>query len=511
MGLPVIVVGVLARKALFGTIARTVIGISGRFLVKTFTSVVAPWILRAFQGFLARPILSLLFAGGVLSFWKNIGTLLRFDWNKADSQIDKEIENQFINLAGAAGGFVGYTVATFTVLGSVVAIPRIGWVVAKAVTVGNGDETGELLEEVLSEGQAFITRTWRVAVNVAGLALFKSIRGSIRWLAQKFPWLPGANKLAQWGVEGSKPFVIYNKLEEAIEKISDENSPTALKMLERFVEEGLEEFVEGATEAAYILDAQLEIMEATRRASENKQFGQKRIIEVDLNKRSTTTEPDPGVGAQKTDRIYLQGQQNLLAPSMLGVLANHQIIHRKDLGLLVGMPAEDYVANRILRRQLQIVWKRGKDSPPWKVGNKACGEVTVTIPNPKVGLTWERIKTASRRWTWGKFEASALLQSGRKVVVRGATRDAAIDKLKELLTLTSDDYYAINVIEEAERNTNINKTAEIAYPAYAILLVRRDSTDLTGRLDISGKRWDETPIRFDLWTESEPPGLPPLN
>ena len=258
MGLPVIVVGVLARKALFGTIARTVIGVSGRFLVKTFTSVVAPWILRAFQGFLARPILSLLFAGGVLSFWKNIGTLLRFDWNKADSQIDKEIENQFINLAGAAGGFVGYTVATFTVLGSVVAIPRIGWVVAKAVTVGNGDETGELLEEVLSEGQAFITRTWRVAVNVAGLALFKSIRGSIRWLAQKFPWLPGANKLAQWGVEGSKPFVIYNKLEEAIEKISDENSPTALKMLERFVEEGLEEFVEGATEAAYILDAQLD-------------------------------------------------------------------------------------------------------------------------------------------------------------------------------------------------------------------------------------------------------------
>ena len=510
MAIPALVVGIIARRALFGTIARTVITVSGRFLLKTFSSVIAPWMLRALGSIWARPFLSFFLLGAGLAFWRNIGTILRFDWNQTDKAIDKKIENQFISLAGAAGGFVGYTLATFTVLGSVVAVPRVGWIVAKAVTVGSNDETGELLEEVMSEGQSFLVKTSRVAVTTMGFALFKSIRGSVRWLAEMFPWLPGASKLAQWGVEGSKPFIIYNKLEEAIEKISDENSPTALKMVERFLEEGLEEFVEGAQEAAYILDAQLEIMEASRRATQNRQFGTPRIIEVDLNRRSNTSEPEPEGSLQKTDRIYLQGQQNLLNPAMFSTLALHQITHRKDLGLLVGMPAEDYVANRMLRRQLQIVWKRGKDSPPWKVGNKTCGEVSVTIPNPKVGLSWETIKRAARRWQWGKFEASALLQSGRTVKVRGADRQQAIDKLKELLTLTSDDYYAINVIEEAERNTNINKTAETAYPAYAILLVRRDSTDLTGKLDIKGQRWEETPIRFDLWTESEPPGLAPL-
>lgn len=510
MAVPAIVVGLLVRRALFSTGVRVVVTVLGQFLWRRVVCAAIPWLVRLLVGLAARPILGFLVLSGALFFWKNTGTIARFNWNVTDAAIDKGIENQFVNLAGAAGAFTGYAVASFTVLGSVVAIPRVGWIVARAVVVGANDETGALLEEVLEEGKAFLLRARTVAINSTAMALFKSIRGSIRWLAQKFPWLPGADNLANWGAEGSKPFIIYKTLEEKIESISDQNDDVAKRMLERFLEEGLEEFVEGAQEAAYIIDSQLDILSASQKATANQGLGYQRVIEIDLAHRENSENETPAPGTQYTDRIYLQGQQNLLNPAMFSTLALHQITHRKDLGLLVGMPAEDYVANRMLRRQLQIVWKRGKDSPPWKVNNKTCGEVSVTIPNPKTGLSWESIKRAARRWQWGKFEASALLQSGRTVKVRGADRQQAIDKLKELLTLTSDDYYAINVTEEAERNTNINKTAETAYPAYAILLVRRDSTDLTGKLDIKGQRWEETPIRFDLWPENEPPGLAPL-
>jgi hypothetical protein len=270
--------------------------------------------------------------------------------------------------------------------------------------------------------------------------------------------------------------------------------------------------IEGFVEAGYIVGNEIDMVLAAQKAKEAEVT---RTIEVNLvapvQTGGVVVEDDPAE-QRLEERLLVKVHDTDVRATVVQAINTHILLGDKDLGLIIGQPAEDYVASTIKRRQLTLNFKKGKQSPPWKVAGKVAGQVTVTIPEPKVGLSWTTIKMACKHWTWGKFKAEALLKSGRKVSVNAATADEATDVVKRLISeLCSEDYYAINVTEERERNVQIKKSPIEVYPATACLLVRRPSTDLTGKIDISGQRWDETPTRFPLWTESEPAGLPPLN
>ena len=103
-----------------------------------------------------------------------------------------------------------------------------------------------------------------------------------------------------------------------------------------------------------------------------------------------------------------------------------------------------------------------------------------------------------------------LLESGRKIIIHGASAAIATKKAKDLQTLCQDNYYALNVVEEAERNVNVKKDPVQCYPTRGVLLVRRPSTSLKGRIDIKGQKWDENPQEFELWTDQPPANMPIL-
>jgi len=92
----------------------------------------------------------------------------------------------------------------------------------------------------------------------------------------------------------------------------------------------------------------------------------------------------------------------------------------------------------------------------------------------------------------------------------GATAAEAERKLKELLELSTCELITLSVSEEKDRHPNLRKESREMYPAYATLLIRRSTAELTGLNDLSGNTYRQETIRVDLWPESEPVNTPLL-
>lgn len=170
------------------------------------------------------------------------------------------------------------------------------------------------------------------------------------------------------------------------------------------------------------------------------------------------------------------------------------------------MPADDFVSAKPLRRQLTLVFK-GKKEPPYKMPDgKPAKQVTITIPDVVVGLTWRKIKEVALKFTWGKFRATAHLDNGRQMAVYGATKTEAERTCKRLATLSTAKILALNVTEEVDKkNINLRKQATTMYPAHATLLVRRPTTG-EGKNLSDGLKVAEDRVRVDLWTTTPPAG-----
>jgi hypothetical protein len=189
----------------------------------------------------------------------------------------------------------------------------------------------------------------------------------------------------------------------------------------------------------------------------------------------------------------------------------YRLIANRDVGQIVGMPAEDFVSAKPLRRQLTIVF-RGKKEMPYRMPNgKPAKSVTITIPDVVVGLTWEKIKAAALKYTWGKFRATAHLDNGRQMAIYASSKSEAEKTIKRLLTLSTAKILTLNVTEEVDKkNINLKKDPTPVYPSNATLLVRRPTTGEDGKQFTDNTKMTDERIRIDLWMDVKPKGTPTL-
>lgn len=290
--------------------------------------------------------------------------------------------------------------------------------------------------------------------------------------------------------DGAEPWIFAEKIENWAEQIGGD-------WLRTFVESALEEAGEAAIEAGFVISYALDDYYASAKLAQQAQFGEARTIKVIPDKRVDN------------EFITLAGPQTLLRQQVQTALTTHRWIHNRDVGHIVGQPAEDWVRAGMQRRKLTIVFK-SKQSPPWSGGSDRVKEVSYTVPEPETGLTWLKIKTAAKAFNWGKYRATANLDNGRQMAVYGATPLEAEDKVKELLALSTGKLLTLAVSEEKDRHPNLKKEAVRMYPAYATLLIRRSTAEITGSNDLSGNNYKDEHVRIELWTDTEPEGLPAL-
>lgn len=404
--------------------------------------------------------------------------LVNFDFNQSDKQLLSLMNAQGNRLAalwgGLAGQALGWTVSIALGYGVSLVIPVIGGAtLAKAVTAGAKVEAGK------DVGSGFINTI------VQSLTAF----GEFALVGSYFLARSAINRGKEWQ-GGNGVWSMSALFENVVNAIPLEWVRTFINSA---VDSATDSFWEGGIIIAQELDNAFDKAKADREAQRGK-------------RRTVTLKPD----RRRAETFILKGDQLDLEEEILSTMNNYRLIANRDVGQIVGMPAEDYLSAKPLRRQLTIVFKTKKE-PPWKMPDgKQAKQREVTIPDADLGLTWAKIKLAAKPYIWGKFRATAHLDNGRQMAVYGSSKSEAEKTLRRLAELSTAKILALNVTEEVEkRNINLKKQAMQVYPAYATLLVRRPTTG-EGRNFTDGSKLEEDRIRLDLWPNEAPKGTPPL-
>lgn len=455
-------------------------------------------------GFLSGALNVLGWAGGGLATgiysWLigRVEQIKSFNWNASDKELELLMESQNVRIASVWGSALGQSAGWLAGIGVGYGIsflcPVIGGAtLAKTVASRVGAEAFEEVSRGLGNAvlQTFgaIGNTAMISAYINYRKLLKSIPNNI--LTSIYGKGTADFIKNNWANEGAPQISFNSKMEEFVESIQN-------KKLRAFVDSFLEEAWDSFTEAGYIVASEVDAAYAQAKRANEQSQGKRRTIRLTPDKRRTE------------EKMLLSAGGNDLETETMSTLNNYRLIANRDVGQIVGMPAEDHLSAKPLRRQLVIIFREKKE-PPWKMPNgKIAKQFEVTIPDADVGLTWSKIKLAAKPYTWGKFRATAHLDNGRQMAVYGSTKSEAEKTLRRLVLLSTAKILALNVTEEVEKkNISLKKQAKTVYPAYATLLVRRPTTG-EGRNFTDGTKLDEDRIRIDLWPSEAPKGIPPL-
>ena len=216
-----------------------------------------------------------------------VRTLWNFNWDIPDADIDKQIQQSFSQFYSSVGEFLGKSIG-YAICGALPGslIFCISPSVARVVMGDLAEEVrDELYEELAAMGNAVLQTVGRALV----LQAFKSARKHIKKpgspLHNAFKKALGEENFKKWGDSKDDNWVIANKVEERVEKISDPN-------LKNFTEEFIEGLLEGCEEGLRIVTTSLQSQIAAQ-ILKNKQQGLNANEEVIVVETHAAADPTP--------------------------------------------------------------------------------------------------------------------------------------------------------------------------------------------------------------------------
>lgn len=404
---------------------------------------------------------------------ESVYNLWYFDWNQSDAAIRAQIEANNNAIANLTGRFVGsglVRIVTFTVAGGLAfRYP----VVAGRIALELARDTGGT---VRAEFTSMLRGTRNLVVENDLLHKVLDWRSN-RW----FGMAPRQN---------DGPYDSFStRIDTAVQSIPNDR-------LRNFVAGFLEGAEDAFWDVGYVIAQTIDDIVASSRYTDELSLGPERVVKIT---------PDSRV---EEEAIVLAGPQALVQQNVDLVLANHRLVHDRDLGQIIGIPAESFPRARFSVRHLVIVFK-GKRRPPWHTAEGRAKEIQYTIPDVKRGLSWSEIKSIARPFTWGPWRCTANLDNNRQMAVYGASASEAESTLRNLLRLSTADVVTLSVTEELQRDIRHIKRPTQVYPAYANLVTV--PTDIQGRPIRGDEALRRERRRIILWTDEEPDDLGPLD
>lgn len=392
-------------------------------------------------------------------------TIKEFDWNQSDASLKQQIQannNQMIQMLGRFGGSGAVRLVTLGVFaGAKMKYP----VVAGRVALELAQDTQESLR-----GE-FVS----MVNGVRSLAIENGLLSLVLGLRQRH--LFGLRPRAEDGPVDT----FAGRIDKTVQAIPNEG-------LRNFVMGFLEGAEDAFWDVGYIVANTLDDHVAASR------YANQRGKEVE---RTIILEPD----ATTKEEIVITGPQESVIATTTEVLAIHRLIQNRDVGQIVGIPAESFPRAKHMIRQLVVCFKAKKEPPYWTPDGRAK-EVQYTIPDAKPGLSWQEIKGAARPFTWGPWRATANLDNNRQMAVYGATGQEAEQQLRSLLLLSTAAIVTLSISEEKIRDPRHIKRPTTVWPAFATLVT--SPTDIQGRPSGGDSALRRERRRIKLWPDQEP-------
>lgn len=404
---------------------------------------------------------------------ESIYAIAYFDWNQSDESIKQQINannNQMIQLAGRFAGSGAVRITSIGVAaGASLRYPVIAGRIAKTLA----EDTGDTMR---GEFVAMVQGLRQLAVENALLSTILMFRQR-RWFGQEPRPDDGPTS------------TIAGRIDERVQAIDND-------ALRSFVIGAIEGAEDAFWDVGYIVSMTIDDIVAANRFSRNAELGPTRAVKVFPDARNDD------------EAIVLTGPETVVQTALETTLVNHQLLYNRDVGQIVGIPAEHFQRARISTRALVVVFK-AKSRPPWREeGGRRVKEVHYSIPDAKRGLSWADLKAAARPFTWGPWRATALLDNNRQMAIYGVSATEAEQQLRSLLLLSTADLVSLTVSEEKIRNpANVKRPTQM-WPSYANLVVA--PTDFQG-IPVGGDRsFRRDRRRISLWQDVEPDDLGPL-
>lgn len=436
----------------------------------------------------------------IVSTWTSLSN---FDWNSSDAQLKATIENYNVQMAGIWGGVfgqfaIGYLGVVALGYGVGLVFPVIGGPLLGQALVGSVN--AELLPELIDNLGNAIGQTINIWTSIGLLNVYMLTRQWIKKLPKstlqaflgesKADWIKNV-----WGEPNAPSLTFSGKIEDKIENI---DSKTLQAFTEEAIEEGWDTFIEGGAIIAQKLDEAIFMYEAA-------------IQNVNGPDRSIVIYPDENSDEEFLILEDVPQEQAIATTQML--INQHRLIGNRSVGNIVATSFDEPQIATPLLRKLTIFFS-DRPKPPWVVINSSGGSpkpakiVQVSIPDIKVGTTWNQIKKAAKFYQWGPFRAVARFTNKRKLSVYGATKAIALEKLNDFLDLSTAVVQSISVIEEEEVPLKAKKIPTMVYPKSAKLLHRKNSLDNDGKVVINNQYFDTEIIEFLLYVDDEPENAP---
>lgn len=448
-------------------------------------------------------------------------TAWNFNWNITDDELDSQIKvlrNQLFSLLGstvgcgfgwAAGMATGAAIhGGIGAIASSLGIPLLAfdkasmWKAIKATTEEGLEEIGGLLSQLATSAAIYVARAYQAF-------LFKNGRKLIKWLAKK-PALRSAlpdsiaTKIDEWGAQGSKPFSYAIFTENLIESIPNES-------LRNFANAFLEEADECFIEAGYIYASNVDRIMSENNDLREAVLGTQQVVEIVPDREAPN------------EMIVVAGREQNVRSTITNALVTHQLVTNRDIGQIVGMPANEQMLQQAPTTTLTLrliyypvssppftetsMLSRGIDSP-W-----VSTEIKIPFINP-IQLDWNKIKLAcggKNGRLKGRYRCYGYL-AGRKIEVYGASENEAQSWLLDLASLSEakDTLTGIGFTRRRRLATASNSSLSEqfdtvrVYPAYAIILSQKLSQDKNqGRATLQGN-FTQQSQRIELWTDTKP-------
>lgn len=417
-------------------------------------------------------------------------TLKTFDWNATDEALRQQINANNQTIAVAAANTLGTTLGWGTVRLANFFIGRLfGKKTSKAAAKIKVPVLSARIGLALAEeGNEEIKGSVAAFLRTAASAQISNQFINFMLTARKNEWL-GQKSITKPQENGS----IAAKIEKKIEQLPQFWRAPA----EAFIESFEEAIIEAGYVVAFTID---DHVAATRYARDS---GIVRTIELkpekDTDEKLTFVAPMGRIKDEIENTVF----------------STYPLVRNRDVGLMFGMPIDEYVRAQPQTLRL-IVDLYSVKAPPFYKKTDNFVRATISIPNVKrSAIDWNIIKQAfggRNGYMWGRYRANVQLKSGRKIVFYAASEGEAESRLEAFMLLTTEELTTFNVSEEKRVGERIKKpklfkrTTRI-YPAFFTVVNREDLLDPNkGRVNTRQKNYRDNQAKIPLWVDTEPDG-----
>ncbi len=422
--------------------------------------------------------------------------LWNFNWNATDAELDAQYAAYMAVLAGTLGGTIGNAVGWAVCgAGPGLIMMKFNKLLALRIMQEVGEEAvDELvanLRVLVQQSAQLVFRQTLITSYKNGRRLLKEILLEPDGRGKAFREALGINpsRVKEWGEKGTKPWTFALALDNWIESIKN-------PIIENFTEELIEEFFDSCSEAFYVIASTADQYMMEQKLGQTSLLGDQDFVEITPNR------------DDESEKIIIAGPAELIKPTIVQTLAQHQLLEERDLGMWVGEPLREALVAPPVSLQLRVILTdvQGK----WTGAKR----VQITIPDvQRSRIDWGRLKAAvggTNGYTWGPYRCKARLSRGNFMELYAATESEGVDRLVELSYFTNQEILGITAVRELKEGKRktisaLYKQPTRIYPyGFTVINQQKVLNEESGRAQMSGIYKKKKTSLIPLHTSSKP-------